>query len=514
MTTPSSEIGPRRLPVGLSFPGLAVSAAAIALLGGAIWIGQTSSVGFVVVGALFVTVLAVAAWRWPRAVLLIAVLSPILDRYIIAGLLPSSLGTAAHITSEALLGGVGLVVAIRGQRDGTLLPALRHPAVYALALFVVVGAAGAAVNGVPPIVALAGLAFTLDAAILLIAVRIVGYDLGQASRSIVGFIALVTIAAIVALGQALLDPNLFGLSVLTGRFGEVYRLSSFLGDPNTFGAFLIAAAPFAVMGAVAARSRSWLGAALLLAFVLLVALWVSFSRGAWLALIAGGGVAFALVDRRALVTGGAVLAMAFAIALTMPRDLMVPARAPDAGPAARPDLIDSTFNRVGAVGEGRDLRTQFLLNAMPILRDHSIVGVGPGRYGGAAADIFPTPVYPDYGTDALFSSPTQRTVDNFWLHIAVEGGALGLLALVAAILAVLLPALVAAWHAVGRRRILLAGIVAAAGALVVNAATTMTLEGNSVAYPFWFLLGLATLIAAAPAGGSAGEQDREEPEQA
>ena len=65
----------------------------------------------------------------------------------------------------------------------------------------------------------------------------------------------------------------------------------------------------------------------------------------------------------------------------------------------------------------------------------------PGRYGGAAADIFPTPVYPEYGTNALFSSPTQRTVDNFWLHIAVEGGALGLLALVAAILAVLLPAL-------------------------------------------------------------------------
>jgi O-antigen ligase len=448
---------------------------------------------------------------------MVAVLSPILDRYILAGLLPANLGTAAHISSEVLLAAVGLVIAARGARDGTLVPALRHPAVYALAAFGVVGVLGALLNAVPPVVAAAGLAFTLDATVLLVAVRIVGYDLRQASAAVLGFIALVTVAALVALAQALLDPNLFGLSVLTGRFGEVYRLSSFLGDPNTFGAFVITAAPFGVVGAVAARRRGWRAAALLLALLLLVALWISFSRGAWLAFIIGAGLALALVDRRALVTGGVLTAMAFAIALTMPRDLLVPPPEPGGPAVERPDLIDSTFDRVGAVGEGRDLRTQFVLNAIPIVRDHPLLGVGPGRYGGAAADTFPTPVYEAYDTDRLFSNPLQRTVDNFWLHVAVEGGALGLAALAAAVLAAWGPALLATRRAVGRRRILLGGITAATAALVVNAVTTMTLEGNGVAYPFWFLLGLATLLVGStsddPGPSSAGEQHRDEPEQ-
>ncbi|MEO8247261.1 MAG: O-antigen ligase family protein [Chloroflexota bacterium] len=493
---------------------LATAATATILLLAAIVIGQTSTVGFLILGAAFVLVLAAAAWPWPRVVLVIAVLSPILDRYIISGLLPANLGTAAHLSSEVLLGAVALVVAIRGAREGTLIPALRHPTVYALAAFVAVALVGTAVNGVPLIVSGAGLAFTLDAAIIFVAVRIVGYDLRQASASVIAFVVLVSVAALVGLAQALLDPNLFGLYALQGRFGEVYRLSSFLGDPNTFGAFLIVAAPFAVFAAVAARTPRWRAIALVLALLLLVALWISFSRGAWLALVIGAGLASAVIDRRTLVTGAVLTAMAFAIALTMPRDLLVPAPDAGAGPQQRPDLIDSTFNRVGAVGEGRDLRTQFILNALPILRDHPVVGVGPGRYGGAAADIFPTPVYETYDTDRLFSNPLQRTVDNFWLHIAVEGGALGLAALGGAILAAFLPALWAARRAIGRRRILLGGIAAAVAGLVVNSVSTMTLEGNGVGYVFWFLLGLGPLVANAATGGSAGEQDGQETQQA
>lgn len=490
----------------------AVTAALLLLA--AIGLGQVSATGFLVAGGLFVLLLAGAAWRWPRVVLVIAVLSPIIDRYIISGLLPIRLGTAAHLSSEVLLGAVALVIAVRGARDGTLLPALRHPSVYALVVFVGSALLGTVLNGVPLLVAGAGLAFTLDAAVLFLAVRIVGYDLRQASASVIAFVALVAVAAVVALAQALLDPNLFGLYALQGRFGEVYRLSSFLGDPNTFGAFLIVAAPFAVVAAVAARTPRWRAVALVLALLLLVALWISFSRGAWLAFLVGAGVVAAVIDRRTVVTGAVLTAMAFAIAVTMPRDLLVPAPDPSAAPQRRPDLIDSTFNRVGAVGEGRDLRTQFVLNALPILRDHPLLGVGPGRYGGAAADIFPTPIYDAYATDRLFSNPLQRTVDNFWLHIAVEGGLIGFAALAGAILAAFLPALWAARRALGRRRILLTGIAAAVAGLVVNSVSTMTLEGNGVGYVFWFLLGLATLVVTARAGGSASEEDGDEAEQA
>jgi O-antigen ligase len=325
--------------------------------------------------------------------------------------------------------------------------------------------------------------------------------------------ALVTVAAVVALFQALLDPNLFGLYTLQGRFGEVYRLSSFLGDPNTFGAFLVAAVPFAIMATVTARRRGWRAAALALSLLLLVALWISFSRGAWLAFLVGGGVAALLIDRRALVTGGTLAAVAFAIAILMPRDLLVPP-SPQGG-NGRPDLVDSTIGRFGAVGTGRDLRSQFVLNAIPILLEHPVVGVGPGRYGGAAADIFPTPVYAAYDTDKLFSNPLQRTVDNFWLHIAIESGVVGLVALVGAVLAAGWPALLAARRALGPRRILLGGIAGATATLAVNAVSTMTLEGNSVGYLFWFLLGIGTLILDPRGLGvlpSAGEQVGEQPQ--
>jgi O-antigen ligase len=143
------------------------------------------------------------------------------------------------------------------------------------------------------------------------------------------------------------------------------------------------------------------------------------------------------------------------------------------------------------VNQGRDLRIKFVVNGLPIIVDHPLLGVGPGRYGGAAASIFGSPIHEQYGTDALLTR--QRTVDNFWLHIGIEGGALGVAAFLAAIGTALIAPIRALRGAVGYRFAVPAGIVSAAAVLCVATVTTMLLEGNTAAFLFWFLLGLGSM---------------------
>jgi O-antigen ligase len=460
----------------------------------AVWI-------FVLAAGLLVAEVALASLRWPRAALVGVVLSPILDRYLVPGLLAPDAEVLAHLLSEALLVGVGGALIAQAVRRSALRAALDHPTVRLTLIFLLLAAISALVNVVPPGQALAGIGFTVDAVTLFVLARVVSFGPRQALMAINVLLGLVLVAAVVAIAQAILSPHLLGLSALQGRFGEAYRLAAFFGDPNTFAAFLSASIPFALFGATGlwtARGRRFAVGG---AFLLILALWLSFSRGGWLGAIGGFVVASLILDRRALRLGSVVVVLALGVALAMPRDLLCK----ECG--ARPDLVGSTFGRVATVGTGQDLRTTFVANAVQIIADHPLLGVGPARYGGAAADLFGTPVYAIYATDRLFINPSQRTVDNFWLHLVVESGLLGLLVYLGMIAAALRPIMRAALSASWGRRVALAGISGAVIGLAINALTTMLLEANSVAFLFWFLLGVGSQLAAAPDGGAAAVAD-------
>ncbi|MDQ2673450.1 MAG: O-antigen ligase family protein, partial [Chloroflexota bacterium] len=406
---------------------LSVVAVAVLLLVGATIAAATSPTVFAVLGIGMVAVVAVAAVWWPRTAILLVVLSPIVDRYIVADVLPASLETAAHYLSEAMLLAVGLILAGRALIAGRLIAAFRNPVTVALITFVLIAAVSAVLNGVPPLIATVGVVFTIDAAALFFLPRLVGFSPRQSIAAMAAIGAVVLVAALLAIAQALLSPRLFGMRPVRGRFGEEVRLASLFGDPNVFGAFLVIAVPFAVLGAARLPDRRlrWLSGAI--AFVLLLALWLSFSRGAWIALILGVGTVLALVDRRALVIGLLLAVTSFGTAVVMPRNLMVPEQ-------RRPNIVDSTVDRFGAIGLQGDLRTLFVVHSLPIIRDHPVLGVGPGRFGGAVAFNYGTPIYEQYGFRPLFWNPAQRTVDNFWLHIVVETGVLGAAAFLAAAL--------------------------------------------------------------------------------
>ena len=470
---------------------LMVGALALLLLVGAVIAARSSAIVFGAFGAGLILLAAYAASRWPRASLVIVVLSPLVDRYIVADILPPTLETIAHLLSEGLLLAVGLVIGVRAWLDGRLTQAIRHPVTVALVAFTLIAVAAAVLNGVPPRIAALGLLFTLDATVLFFLPRLVGFSLRQSTYAIGAMLAIVTGSAVLAIGQALLSPRILGLEPSRGRFGEVARLASIFGDPNVFGAFLVVAAPFALFMATHLPTPRLRRVALGIAFILMLALWLSYSRGAWIAIVLGVGVALALIDRRTLLLGVLVAVVSFGTAAVMPRNLLLPR-----GNGGEPALIDSTIDRVGAIGLGGDLRTLFIINAIPIVRDHPLLGVGPGRYGGAVAGNYGTPIYDMYGTNRLFWNPLQLTVDNFWLHILVEVGILGFAALLAAVLIPGIRILRAARHATGWRRIMLGGTAAAAAGVAVSSLTTMLLEANSIGFLFWFLLGIGSLVAA------------------
>lgn len=463
----------------------AIVAVAILLLIGATLAASASPPVFVVFGVGLVALVAVAAVWWPRTAIVLVALSPILDRYIVGDMLPAQLETAAHYLSEAMLLVVALILAGRALVRGQLVAALRHPTTAALIAFVLIAAVSAIVNGVPPVIAFVGVVFTVDAAALFFLPRLVGFSPRQSIAALAAVGSVILVAALLAIGQALLSPRLFGLRPYRGRFGEEYRLASVFGDPNVFGAFLVAAVPFAVLGAARLPTRRLRMLAGGIAFVLLLALWFSFSRGAWIALVLGVGTMLAVIDRRALLIGLLLAVTSFGVAAVAPRNLIAPDR--------RPNLVDSTIDRVGAIGVGGDLRTLFILQSLPIIRDHPIVGVGPGRFGGAVASNYGTPIYDEYGFGPLFWNPAQRTVDNFWLHLLVETGILGVAAFLAAAAIPAVRIVASARRSLGWRRILLGGIAAAAAGIAISSGTTMLLEANSIGFVFWLLLGLGVL---------------------
>jgi putative inorganic carbon (hco3(-)) transporter len=366
-----------------------------------------------------------------------------------------------------------LAVAWIGARRGTLVGALRHPVSLALGVFVAVTLLSAVVNVVPPQVAGAGLLFTLDAAILFYLPRMVGYSHEQRNQAMWAIAVVVIITALLAVGQAVLSPDLLGVTPVAGKSGEGTRLGSLVRDPNILGTLIGLVLPFTMYSLVrlpAGRTR-WLVAGAAVALTL--ALLLTYSRGSWLGVLVGFVVAFI-----------GVLVVAYVTAIVMPKGLL-------AGGVSGYDPFATTVSRIEAVSQGRDLRWRLIANALPIVETHPLLGVGPGRYGGAAASIFGSPIHEQYGIDRMLYN--QKTVDNFWLHLGVEGGVLG----ITAFLALLGTALYAPFRAlrreVGSRFAVPAGIVSATVVLCVATVTTMLLEGNTAAFLLWFMLGLGSL---------------------
>ena len=477
-------------PAALRFAAAFLVVVAIALV-----LARISQAAFLLAGGLLLVAAAYASDRWPRATLTVAFLTPLVDRYTVAALLPDDVSRWMRFASEIIVVVIGVVISVNAIRSRRFIGAFRHPVTILLAAFLLVSLTSMIVNGVPTAPAVVGTIFTVDAIALFFLARMVGFNREQLARSAIAFIGLVTVAALLGISQPLLDPDMFGFNVVQGRYGEGVRAVSFLIDPGLLGTVTAMAIGFPLLSVHRFGSARLQIGAIALAFVLMLALVLTFSRGSWLGFVVGFTAVALLLNWRAFVVAVVIAVLAVGTAVVMPRNLLVAAE-DNQVVAERPDL-GGTGDRVERVAGLQDLRSLFIQNGLPIFADHPIVGVGPGMFGGAAARTFDSPIYEEYGTNNHFWNPRQQTVDNFWLHILVEGGILGTLAFAGMLAIAGIEILRSAWRSSGLHFVLMAGILSMLSVLTISGVTGMLLEGNVGAFPLWFFLGAGSVVAAA-----------------
>jgi putative inorganic carbon (hco3(-)) transporter len=457
------------------------------------WIALPVAAGLAIV---LMVAIVYATTVWPRAMLIVAGIVPLADPFTFMNVLGPSAVPWAQFVSEGLLLLVGSVIVARAARIGLLREAFDHPATPWLLAFTAVVGASALLNAVPPHVALAGFLFTVEAIAFFYLARMVGFTLRSATWGLAVLVVIMAGIAASAILQALLAPDILWFRAFSGSFGEGGRVTGFFGNPNSLGAMIGLVLPLPAFAVTALRGR-WRLIAAIVTFVMLLALLLSFSRGAWLGTLVALPLVAILADRRALVAVTLLGAAALLTASAMPRNLLVETGTEppvvEGEPVDDPGFIfvGTTVDRVKAVGDSDDLRLRFLVEGLPIIADRPVLGAGPGRYGGAAAVIFDSPVYEQYGT-SLYGF---HTVHDFWLHMAGEVGVVGALTFAGFLVAIGRRGLLAARRSAGIERALIAGCLGGMLAMSINTLTEMLLEGNSTAFPFWLVVALGAVIA-------------------
>lgn len=256
-------------------------------------------------------------------------------------------------------------------------------------------------NEVPAKVAGAGLFVSLDYVALFLALRALPLGRRAARTLVIVVVGLGLAALVVGLAQHAFEDavRLEWQFMPTER--DMLRVPSLFSHPNDFGYYMLHATFVAVAAGICLRGAGFKVVAVACAFGVIL----SVSRSAHAALFLGLAVGALAVSRR---LRPALLAIGLVVVALM-------------GPFFF-RALDSRIEKIRT--EHGDARLTYAAQAAPILKEHFIIGVGPGRFGGEVARRFGSPVYARY--DVRFDSH-WKTVDSFWLHLVVESGFVGLL---------------------------------------------------------------------------------------
>ncbi|HEX5041196.1 MAG TPA: O-antigen ligase family protein [Candidatus Limnocylindria bacterium] len=433
-------------------------------------------------------------------------MTTILDPVVAVRMLPGGLADGPIGISEPLLATAGLVALLRVRRTGWITVG-KDPTFGLAVLFVGVAILSALVNRTPPSVTVLGIVMTVDAMAVYFVWRLLEPSPEAAVRAIAALVGAGVVVALFGIGQAVLAPSLLGFERFAIIPGDLGRITSILGNPNLLAPVLAFLLPFPIFAATRLPGRRVRLVAAGVALILLVGLILTFSRGAWIAAAVGITFGAVVLDWRSAVTAAAISALAIVFVLALPRhilgtDVDVAARAsptqypsagvasPSPGNGAQPPPTPAPTPDPLRGRTGDEIRLMFLRDGLRIVAENAVLGVGPGRYGGAAAKIIPSPVYDEYNT----TIGRLRTVHNFWLHLAGEGGVIGVTVFLAILVSLVARLARGARAAHGQSFVVLAGAATAAVIGSVNSGTEMVLEGNIPAVLVWLILGIGAAM--------------------
>lgn len=252
----------------------------------------------------------------------------------------------------------------------------------------------------------------------------------------------------------------------SSMFGAIgFRVVSTLENPNMLGQYLVLMIPLGGACLLNAKEKKERWFWLVCCGVMCVCMLLTFSRGAWLALLCAGLLFAVLINPRLLMAAPfGLLALYFVL----------------------PDTIIQRFTSIGNLADrSTSYRVSIWLGSLRMLKDYWLCGVGPG-------DAAFNTVYPTYAYDEIVTPHSH----NLLLQITTDAGVCALV-IFCVILLCYFRWLCAALHRAkpGNGRMLQIAFLSGVTGFMVQAMTDFSFYNYRVMFVFWVYLALGMAAA-------------------